>query len=285
VGLGALQGGGNQLLFTTWKGGTWAPFGQVGPGVTTRDVPSVVALGSTFGMAFHGEDFKHYYAAFSGSSWSPVEGVTSGGNPSFGPAAPALGVSGESPMVIFTGDNGDLFDQVRGANAWNPASPHNLGNVAQGVSAAIALPSAGEVLVVFRWKANGSLRSTLRKGGSWGAPVEIPNALSDDPPALVLLPGGGALVAFRGTDKKIYWSTWNGSVWTQAAALVSGAANPTIKSAPSLGRGLLGDAELVFVEDDALGAISHATFAKGSWGAPAVVGGTGLLGAAIARTP
>ncbi|MCS6901419.1 MAG: hypothetical protein RMJ98_17355, partial [Myxococcales bacterium] len=115
--------------------------------------------------------------------------------------------------------------------------------------------------------------------------VEIPNALSDDPPALVGLPGGGALVAFRGTDGKIYWSTWNGSAWNQAAALIPGGANPKIKSGPSLARGLLGDAELVFIQDDALGAISHATFTKGSWEAPSIVGGTGLVGAAIARTP
>jgi hypothetical protein len=214
-----------------------------------------------------------------------VEGITSGGNQSFGPAASALCAVQEGPTAIFTGQNGDLFDQRRGSNAWNPAFAHGLGDVALGVPAASALPSAGEMLVVFRWKANSSLRSTLLKGGSWGAPVEIPNALSDDPPALVPLPGGGALVAFRGTDKKIYWSAWNGSVWTQAAALVSGGANPAIKSAPSLGRGLLGDAELVFVEDNALGAISHATFTKGSWGAPVVVGGTGLVGAAVARTP
>jgi hypothetical protein len=276
--------GSDLLLFTTWKDGAWASFGLVGATVTTRDRPATAALGASFGVAFHGNDSKHYYVPFNGTTWGTVEGVTAGGVQSFGPTAPALGAVGGTPLVVYSGDNGDLFDQTRSAGNWSAAFAHQLGNVTSGTPAVLPLATVGDVLVVFRWKADSSLRSTTRKGGAWSVPVVIPNALSNDPPALARLPGGSALLAFRGTDGKLYGSSWNGTVWAQAAAVL-GASNPTLKSAPSLSRGLLGDAELVYVEDNAVGAATHVTFSKGAWGPPALIGGTGLVGAAIERTP
>ncbi len=161
------------------------------------------------------------------------------------------------------------------------AIAHNLGNVVT-LTPAIIAPSAGpDLMIVFVRSTDARLLYTTRTGGIWTLPVQIDvNALTNNPPALAALPGGAALLAYRGQDGKAYWSRRPlGGSWTAPAAIA--APNVATPSAPAIAAGVGGvDAEMVFV-DGATSTARHTRLTGTTWSAPAAIGGTGLTRAAI----
>jgi len=115
--------------------------------------------------------------------------------------------------------------------------------------------------------------AVARTAGTWGTPMQIDaNAYSNDPVALGALPGGKAIVVFRGSDGKPYFSTWDGATtWTAPAPVVSN--DPAIASVPSIAPGVCGaDALVAFAESG--GGVAIAPFSGGAFGAPQPVAGT-----------
>ncbi len=129
---------------------------------------------------------------------------------------------------------------------------------------------------------NAQMMVATRTGGAWSSPLALAGCLTNDRPALAPLPGGNAILAFRGQDTNLYWSLYSSGAWSAVAALTSpnvGAALP-----PSVTHGIGGDvAEIAFVEDD--GRAYHARLSGSTWSAPVLVGGASLNGVAIAATP
>jgi hypothetical protein len=120
-----------------------------------------------------------------------------------------------------------------------------------------------------------------RTGGAWSSPAAIVNCLTNERVALAPLPGGGAILAFRGTDTNLYWSVYSGGAWSPVAPIAS--PNVSADAPPAVTHGMAGyTAELAYVSG---GAAYHARLTGSAWSAPTLVGGSGLNGVAIAAAP
>src|SRR5262249_23595958 len=151
-------------------------------------------------VVFHGDDFKHYFAAYS-ASWNPAaEPVGGAQNQSAGPSPASIVVSGSDAIVAFAGNNHDLFDQDRTGGIWQPANGHGLGDAVVLTPAMIALSGGNATtMIAYVRKADSAIVYTVKSGANWSAPdVVDKSAFSGDAVALLPLAGGAALLAYRG---------------------------------------------------------------------------------------
>jgi hypothetical protein len=279
------DGDAGQLTFSSFDGSGWSDLTQLGPTVTTRATPSLAAGAVTVSAVFHGDDFKHYFAAYA-SSWSPTNEQV-GAPQAFGPSPAAIVAVGNDVLIAYTGNDGDLYDQTRSGGSWLAPHGHALGNSVEGTPTIVALDQGPELLVVFQRKPSDALSFATRTGGTWSSADDVPDALTNDPVALAPLAGGRAVAAFRGTNAQIYTMVFDPSdtpSWSAPAPLAT--PNPTTPSSPALAPGVnSADAELVYV-DGSTQSVMHSRLTGSSWSAPpTLVGGTGLGSVAIASHP
>jgi hypothetical protein len=289
AGVGLLRSNSNsgELRYLTWSPGSFSAPAAIAAGVTTRATPSITQGGGTVSAVFQGDDFKHYFAGYV-ASWSPTaEPVGGSANQSFGPSPATLTALGSSAVVAFAGNDGNLYDQTRAAGSWQAADGHGLSSVLSQTPTVVALASGPDLMIVFSRTSDSAILYTTRTGGTWTTPaVTDPTAFATGAVSVAPLAGGGAVMVFEGTDTKVYWSLYTPSAstpWSQPAALAS--PNFTTPSPPSVAPGVGGvDAELVFV-DSSTGLANHARLTGSTWSAPAVIGGSGLIGVAVASHP
>ena len=133
---------------------------------------------------------------------------------------------------------------------------------------------ASDLLAVYLRESDYKVMAVVRTNGTWSAPALVdPNAFSNDPVAAIGLPNGKALVVFRGSDKKPYFSTFDGtSTWTAAAALL-GATNPLIESVPSIAPGVCGADAIVAMVESGAGVVT-VPFSSGAFGSTTSITGT-----------
>jgi hypothetical protein len=283
VGLVRSNASSGELRATTWNNGTWSAFTAVGPAITTQSRPALAVSGVVARAIFHGNNFKHYFASYAGT-WAPADEEV-GAPQSFGPSAPSITTIGPDVIIAFAGNDHDVYDQVRTNGFWQAATKHNLGDVTSSTPAIVTMTSGSTLLIVFARTSDKKLLWTAKTGASWTAAQEIDMAFASDAPALLALPGGDALVAFRGLDGKLYTSRYDDAAmpaWSAPAALSS---TVVIPSTPALATGVEGaTAELAFV-DGATGVAHHARLTGTTWSAPAAVGGTGLTHVALGSAP
>ncbi|MCC6557375.1 MAG: hypothetical protein IT372_30865 [Polyangiaceae bacterium] len=283
----------SQLMSVTWTAGAWSSPASLGGGaVTTQSRPALVASAGKAHAVFHGNNFNHYYLGYDpamGNPWTPVELVGLAGSPAFGPTPPAVTAFAGDPVACYAGSNSDLYHHTRAAGAWTGGYGH-LNGMAPFVtnSPAIAALSAGaEMLIVFLEASSGVIYWTKGSAASWTpAAVLSATALSNEPVALAPLPGGEAVMAYRGQNGQIYWSRYapaGNPPWSVPAPLAN--PNPSIASPPALAPGVGGaSAELAYV-DSATGAVYHSRLIGSAWTAPQSVGGSGLTHASISSAP
>lgn len=289
-GLGVIRStsSGGELRFVSWTPGAWTAFAAVAAGVTTRAAPSLSGSGTVANLVFHGDDFKHYYGSHL-SSWAPVaEPVGGTVNQSFGPSPAGIAAIGTDAVVAYAGNNHDLYDQTRTGGAWQAAVGHNLGDAVTLTPAIAALTAGPDLMIAFVRTTDARIVYTTRSGATWSAPAPIDtNALSNDPVSLAALPGGEAVLVYRGQNGKTYWSRYDpaGSpVWSTPTGL--SATNFDTPSTPAVVAGVSGaDAEVVFVNGTTTGALNHARLSGTTWSAPVVIGGSGLTRVAAASNP
>ena len=123
-------------------------------------------------------------------------------------------------------------------------------------------------------------------GTRWELPTPIQNAFTADRPALDVLPGAGAVLAYRGLDNKVYTTRYDGVSWS----ISTGIATPNVRtdSPPVVAHGI-GDAEVELVYTTASGTQStayHTRFIDGAWSAPnAIFIARGTATLALASAP
>ena len=274
---------GGSLSFTSFDGSGWSATANVGATITTRATPAVTANAATAFAVFHGDDFMHYYAAYTASFNPSNEPV---GNPqSFGPSAASVTLDGADVLALYAGSDGDLYDQVRTGGAWQPASGHGLGDVVALTPAVVTLDS-GAILAVYVDKTSSMLAYSVREADVWSEPIALADALSADPVALAALPSDRAIAAFRGTNGQVYTMTFDLAASPAfSAALPIANPNPVTPSTPALAAGMRGAvAELAFVEA-ASGAVHHARWSGTTWSPALPIGGAALSGVALASSP
>ena len=277
---------GNEVGYTTWAPGSFQAFTSIANAVTTQAAPSIAASGSRADVVFLGDNNKHYFAAHT-ATWSPTaEPIGGVALQSIGPSPAAVTSIGSDTLVAFAGGNGDLYDQTRTGGAWLAASAHNVGATVALTPAIVALTTGPTLMIAYARSTDSRILFTTRTGNVWTTPALIEaNSFTNDPVALAALPGGEAVLAFRGLDQKIYFSRYKpgGSpVWSLPGPLAPGVTSP---SRPALAAGVGGfDAEAGFI-NAADGKAYHARLTGLTWSVPVVVGGALLTSVAIASAP
>jgi hypothetical protein len=278
---------GNEVAYTTWAPGSFQAFTSIANAVTTQAAPSIAASGTRADVAFLGDDNKHYFASHT-ATWSPTADPIGGAAAqSFGSSPAAVTAIGSDTIVAFVGSNGDLYDQTRTGNIWLAASSHNLGNTLALIPSIIAPTTGPSLMIAYVRSTDAKILFTTRTGNVWTAPALIDaSSFTADPVALTALPGGEAVLAFRGLDNAIYSSRYtpgNVPAWSPPGPLAM--PNVTTTSRPALAAGVGGvDAEIGFI-NAVDGKAYHARLTGTSWSAPVVVGGAQLTTVAIASSP
>ncbi|MFO0755193.1 MAG: hypothetical protein U0359_01775 [Byssovorax sp.] len=291
-GVGLIRSNNGKLLrYTLWSPGMFTPFADVGPGITTREQPSIRAKGTTAHAAFHGEDFKYYYAAFTGGAWSPMaEQIGAGAGQSFGPsppqivAEPLVPAGTEATIAFINGAGGinQVYARDRIAGSWAAAKPVDLtGTNFNLAPELVPITSGGELMVIFV-RSDAQIMYAIRNNWVWSAAAPITSATTDNRVSVTSLPNGAALLAFRGQNGLLYSSSYAGGGMWSIPALV--APNMLVTGSPALAHGVGGaTAELAFAKVD--GIVYHARYMGGAWTAPVAVGGVGMGEVGIASAP
>jgi len=277
---------------TVWSNGTWGAPAAINAVAIARGQPSIDATGGTTShLVYQDATYKYWHLAFTGT-WSSQQAIGVAGNQYYGPLTATVAALGPNATAAF-------FDGQAGADV-NYAATSDLvggswqakvdvaGNTIGGNSSGYVIPpavialSAGPELLMAYVDASNGIEFVTRTSGVWSSPQAISNALTNDPIALAPLPGGGAILAFRGQDSNLYWSEYRSSAWSAVTALSS--PNVAIAMAPAVTHGVAGDvAEIAFVEGD--GRAYAARLSGGMWSAPTLVGGASLAGVSIAAAP
>ncbi len=242
------------------------------------DGPAIAAMTSTMHLVYQGADYKYYHAQYTQSAWDsatdPVGG--SGSNQSFGARAVGAAVAGTDLVIVQGGSNSYLYDQTWNGS-WQTAHQQASAAVQNTIPPTIIGLSGGasELLAAYLRVTDYKVMVVARTSGTWSAsPMLVDtNAFSNDPIALAPLPGGKALLVFRGSDDKPYFSTWDGAVtWTTPAPVVTNG-NPVVLSTPSAAPGVCGaDAVVAWAESG--GGVRYATFSAGAFSSPESLAGT-----------
>lgn len=270
------------LAYVTLDGAGWSSPANVGAAITTRATPALAAGSTSFAAVFHGDDFKHYFAAYASSFNPSAEAV---GNPqSFGPNPASIALLGTTSVLTFVGDDGNLYDQSRVGGVWQAASGHGLSGL-DDTPAIVALDAGADLLVVFN-RTSTAVSFTTRSGAVWSTPADIPSALTQDPVSLAPLSGGRAALAFRGTNGKVYAAIYDpggGQPWSSPVAIDAPAGDTP--STPAVAPGVGGaEAELVYVTTGS-GDVRHSRLQGSTWSASVSAGGSGLTSVAAASAP
>ena len=260
--------------------------------VVTKAAPGVALLGGKVQALFQGAEgagSDHPFStAWSPASWSTPDDIDMN---VFSPAPAAIATSGAEMLAVYGGGDDNLYRVRYAAGAWQPPAV-SFKNAAMSseqanktLTPAAAGLDAGGWLVVFQDKAAPGTQLRWLRGDA-AANMEskvLATALSPSPVALAGTPGG-AVLAYRGTDNKVYASVYAsaGDAWSPIVE-IPGA---TTTSSPAVANGVCThDAELVYT--DAGGVVRHSFLEAGTWSMPVAVdaAATGMTGVAIAATP
>jgi len=270
---------------TVWTAAGWGtPVGLAAGAAVAQAAPAIDGTGGTTAhLVYQDASFKFQYLAYSGGTWSassqPVGGL-------YGPVPASVAALGSNASVGFVDGTStpvnSLASSDRVAGVFSAAN--DLGAVASfTVPPAIVPLSSGPQLLFVYVDQGANIRYATRTGGTWSATQAITNALTGNPVALAPLPGGDAILAFRGQDTNLYWSLYSAGAWSTVAPF-SGAAMLTIEASPAVAHGVGGDvAEMAFVESS--GAAYSSSLTGVTWSTPVLIGGSSLVGVAIAATP
>jgi hypothetical protein len=256
----------------------------------TIDSPALTATAQAAHLVYQGADYKYYHAQYTQSAWDsatdPVGG--SGSSQSFGARAPGAAAAGSDVVIVQGGSDAYLYDQAWNGS-WQSAHKQGSAGVQSTISPAVIglTGGASDLLASYLRNADYKVMAVARSSGTWtSSPMQIDvNAYTNDPVALAPLPGGKALLVFRGTDQKPYFSTWDGATtWTAPAPVLTNA-NPIVLSTPSVAPGVCGaDAVVAWAESG--GGVRWSTFTGGTFSSPQSLAGTsGSTFVAVATLP
>ncbi len=286
---------GNVVSSVVWSNGTWGAPAPITASAVARSQPFVDATGgSTSHLVYQDTGYQYWYLAYTGTWSSSPQAIGVTGKHDFGPFAATIAGTGASSATVafFDGTSGVNVDDVAtsdlASGSWQATDDvvgSTIGGNSQGyvIPAAIAALSAGPELLVVYVDSGNDVRFVTRTSGSWSASAAIAGATTDDPVGLAPLPGGGAILAIRGQDGNLYWSVYSSGAWSTLAPFAT--PNVSIAKPPAVTHGIAGDvAELAYI--DGSGNAYHASphrqhVASG----PVMVGGSNLVGVAIAAAP
>lgn len=290
--VGVLRAANDAVQSTTFAT-SWADPAVVAQS-TTRDTPALAVVQNAVHLIYQDKNFKFVHGTFASGMWNaandPVGG--NGNNQSFGPRAPSAAGAGMQLVIAQGGDDSVLYDQIW-TGTWQAAASH-MAPIQKTIPPTLLALQGGaqDLLIVYPRNTDYKIMATARANNTWTTPVLVDaNAFlsgsTNEPVALAAIGGGRAVMVFRGTDSKPYFSLYDpkqGNPWTAPAALVSGT-NPNVDSLPSIATGVCGaDAVAAYVESGA--GVKVTALTGSTWSAPEPVPqSSGAKFVAIATKP
>ena len=277
---------GGVVSAAVWSNGAWAAPAPITAAAVAREQPFVDAAGgATSHLVYQDMSYKYWYLAYTGTWTSMPQAVGPAANQSYGPVPATLAARGADTTVAFIDGQSPSVNYAaqidRTGGTWQ-ARADLAGPESFTVPPAIIPLSAGPELMMVFVQQDAKIAFVTRTGGAWTAPVILAGCLTGDRVSLAPLPGGGAILAFRGQDQNLYWTVYAGGAWSVVAPFST--PNVSIARPPAVTHGIAGDAaEIAFIESD--GKAYHARLVGSTWSAPVAVGGTALNGVAIVATP
>ncbi|TKD08828.1 hypothetical protein [Polyangium fumosum] len=276
----------DRIRASTWtEAGGFGLVTNVGANVSTRATPGIAASSAAAHIVYQDvTNNRYWYAAYTpASGFAPTnEEVKVGVDTySLGDAAAAITVLGMDPVITNDGwGDPNLYTQRRAAGVWEAATQHLAAFDVDDTTPAIAALTSTqgpELVLVFTRANDKQLVFLTREGGTWSTtPVEITGAKSTEL-TLLALPSGGALLAYREVATgNLHWARFDGVAFSAVENLALKAIGR-----PALALGA-GDAEAELVYVDTTGKAHHARLQNGTFTTPVLVGGTNLVGVAIA---
>jgi hypothetical protein len=252
-----------ELMASYFSGMLWSPPSAPAPGLLAGPGGSALVYDGAVLHAVYRLGDDHLYAARDGGLWT----VTAESVGSAGPSPAALALDGSDPVMLFVGDDGELYDQTRASGTWQPKHPHGLAGTVAPIRPAIVALSSG-LLALYIEETTQALMWTTRSGATWSTPAQI--ATSADPPSLAALANGDAVLAFRDTGNKSHTARFSAGAWSATTELTG--ANGDTVCPPVVAPGAQGaDAELLYV--DVIG-VTYWTRLSGSTLGPPTLAGT-----------
>jgi hypothetical protein len=306
--------------FTVWDGAAWSAFAAVSPFLTPTTTPAfdgklrgasaMVGVSDTAHVILWDSLFHYWYQSYSAGTWAAPVPLAVSTAPLCSAYSARLANLAGVPKAAFvdgtctsslTTNHAYAMDVVAGVGqgaqdvsagtlpyvdiATFPDAPPTLialtGGTADLMMAYLRCPTSGCTTLQVFW----SVRNT--GSGTWSTPAQVPNGVvTADPVALAPLPAGGAMLAFRGTDGKLYAMTYSAATGWGTTAPTNLAAASTTPSPPALAKSVgTADVELAFI-DAADGSARHMRYTAGTWTAPTAIGAaTGLTRVALASGP
>lgn len=209
VGIGLVRASDDKLRFTTWDGSTWTDLADTGPDNWTRAQPSLdTAAGRADAQAvFHGQDWKHYFLAYS-LGWTAS--ATAVGSPqAFGPNPPFILASGANATAAFIRDGGAGISTIdRVAAAWQPQATISTESCEASnhfVNPVLVAPASGaDAMLIWHGAADSSKGSRLRfathSSSGWSTAADVTDAWTEEPISAAALPNGDVILAFKRSD-------------------------------------------------------------------------------------
>jgi len=283
----------DQVQHTRWDGSTWTALAALNADVT-QGQPALAASGGKAYLVLWDAAFKYETEVWSAGAWTvSAQPVTPSGTAMqpCGPNAPAIAPLGAEASVVFVngscvGALNHLLGTDRSGGVWQASSDisNNPSFAATQRPALSASTGAGpELVTAYVQQGASQILAAARTSGAWSAPVSITNGLTNDPVALAPLSDGGVVLAYRGTDGKLYQATYTGGTWSMPAAPF--ATNVAVAAPPAVARGVGGArAELAYV--DVSGGVFHTRLVGAAWTAAVPIAlGTGFTHVALASGP
>ncbi|MEO8874512.1 MAG: hypothetical protein ABI461_02905 [Polyangiaceae bacterium] len=284
--------GSNQLLSTGFTSSWSAP--AIISGTLVREMPVLAVEGSTLHLVYQANDdagadeFKYFHGTYA-SSWTAGDPVGAGTGQSSGPHA--IGAAGLASELVTGQVGGDKNIYARSfTTAWQAADFVDGGGTGSddgtlGTAARVIAMTGGtsEAMIVYTRDVDYKLMSLARTGGIWAVPATLSNtnAFTTEPFQLAPLPGGKAVVAWRGGDTHGYISIFDGTHWSAPFAVAPFA----IASAPAVAAGNCGS-EIIATYAKSAGTVETVRTDGVTLQTPAVVpGATNAKYVAIAVSP
>jgi hypothetical protein len=319
--VGLVRDGADGLAhFTLWDGAGWSAFANVSPFLVSTTTPAfdgklrgastLVGIADTAYAIHWDSQFRYWHQSYSAGAWSTPAALTLASQPVCSAYSARYAALAGAPKAAFvtgsclTPSNHAYAVDAASAAAQNaqdasgsallpwvdittfpdipPAIIALSGGTADLMMAYLRCPTSGCTTLQVFWTVRTASTS------AWSAPTQVPNGvITADPVALAPLPNGGAMLAFRGTNGKLYAMPYSAATGWGSTAPVNLAPAATIPSPPALVKGVgAADVELAFVDGADMGRVKHMRFSAGTWTGPDPVGAaTGLARVALASGP
>jgi hypothetical protein len=254
---------------------TWSPPTSF---QSTAGAPSLAAAGAQARVVYLGLDGL-FYAGTYATGWDTADTLAepAAGSGVPGKSTPALAAAGTSVVYAFTGNDGSLEKALSSGSGF--ASPTKILSTAYASPPTMAAMNGGAKDLMIAYTGSDLALHTVTRESSnkaWNTSVLVSDtAQTNDPPGLVALPGGKALIVWRAVDKHAFYSIFDPSKvspWSPPAELVAGA-NPTLAAPPVVAPAKCGGADAVIAYAEDGGGVSVLHYTAGVFAGPYAVPG------------